>query len=73
MATFPAAIFEIIIGTKRGATLPGPLSKSFLHSLSTACNEPIPEPILTPTLYLSSFSKSNPAFSKASFEAATAY
>ena len=73
IATFPAAIFVIIIGTNIGLILPGPFSSNFLCSLSIACKLPTPEPIETPILFLSVFSKSSPESSTACFAAATAY
>ena len=44
-----SAILLIIMGTSNGPMRPGPLSNSFLCSLSIACKEPIPEPTDTPT------------------------
>jgi len=73
MEIFPAAMFEIIIGTRSGLTLPGPLVRIFSYSFSTACRLPIPEPTITPTRNGSSFDISSPASSNASFAAATAY
>ena len=71
--TFPAAILEIIIGTISGATLPGPFSRIVVYCFSICCRLPIPEPMITPQRYGSSFSISNPASAHASFAAATAY
>ena len=72
MATFPAAILQIIRGTNRGSTRLGPFSRSFFSLRSMAWREPIPEPTLTPTRKGSSFSMSMPDWSKACFAAATA-
>ena len=71
--TLPAAMLEIIIGTRSGLTRPGPFSRSFLYSRSIACRLPTPLPIAVPTRYGSSFSISSPASAMASFVAATAY
>ena len=50
IATFPAAMLDIIIGTSIGFTLSFPLVISFWASSSISPSPPIPEPILTPTL-----------------------
>ncbi len=71
--TLPAAILEIVSGTKSGSILPGPFSNILLWERSIACREPVPDPTDTPTRQGSSFSISSPASSMASFVAATAY
>ena len=45
MDTDPDAMFDIIIGTKKGETISGPFSSSFLVSLRVEDMPPIPEPM----------------------------
>ena len=49
MAIVPAAIFDIIIGIKKGETRPGPRSLSFSVSLTNVFMPPMPEPTYTPS------------------------
>ena len=72
MLTFPDAMFEIIRGTKSGATLPLPYSRSLECSLSRVWRLPTPLPIAQPALKGSSELISSPASSMASLAAATA-
>ena len=69
IATFPAAILAIFIGINIGLTLSGPFSWIFVISFSIVSNPPIPEPNITPTLSIFSFSLSNLLSSQASFAA----
>ena len=71
--TFPAAMLEIIIGTANGFTLFGPFLSNVLVVVSIIWRLPTPHPTDTPILVVSSFSRSSPASSIASFVAATAY
>ena len=73
IATFPAAMLEIIKGISIGLTLFGPFVMIFSCSFSMLERPPIPEPMITPTRYGSSFSISRPAMANASLDAATAY
>ena len=72
IATFPAAMLLIMMGTIRGFTRLGPFSSSFLHPRSISCRDPIPEPMLTPTRKGSSCSMLRPDWARAWLAAATA-
>ena len=73
IATLPAAILEIIIGTIITLTLFALPSNTFLCSFSMVATPPRPFPIQVPILVLSSFSRSRPASFIASPVAAIAY
>ncbi|SJU43497.1 Uncharacterised protein [Clostridioides difficile] len=55
---FPAAKLIIAIGTKNGDILFDLPVTNLVHSVSIVANPPIPEPTITPNLFLSTFSKS---------------
>ncbi len=65
-----AIIFGIKKGLKRGISLP---AAKFSTSFWKVSNPPIPDPQITPTLDLSTASRSNPASWMASSEATIAY
>ena len=50
IATLPAAMLLIIIGTNSGLTMFGPLVIMRLYSRSTDCREPMPDPIAQPAM-----------------------
>lgn len=66
-------MFEIIIGTKKGETLPGPFSINFTCSEMSVLMPPMPEPIYTPNRSGETLSAVMPESSYACVAAATAY
>ena len=73
IATFPAAIFEIISGIISGGMRPGPFASSFSYDFSIIGILPIPQPTETPIRVRSSISSASPDCAIASALAATAY
>ena len=73
MAAMPDAIFVIIIGTKKGETLPGPFSIIFRCSSISVLTPPMPEPMYTPNRSGATLSAVNPLSSYACVAAAIAY
>ena len=72
MATWPAAMLPIIMGTKNGEMRPGPFARYLSCSSSILPMPPMPQPMIVPTRYGSISLKSVPASCSAWMADATA-
>ena len=73
IATVPGAMLEIIMGTKKGETLPAPFSMSLVCSVTSVWMPPMPDPMYTPKRSGAMLSAVMTLSSYACVAAATAY